>query len=73
MRKSKTTQKYKTPVNLSLPIVLHELSEADAKTNGRTLSDLVASLLREHLKNKGINTDAPIDDIIKEIKNRTDL
>jgi hypothetical protein len=55
--------KRKKAVNLNLPAVLREVSEAYAEANGRSLSTLVEDLLRRHLESKGINAEVTNDQV----------
>lgn len=61
VRRMKAT---KRALNLNLPTVLVEVAEAYAGANGRSMSDFVAQLLRDHLASRSIPYEADLEGVI---------
>lgn len=62
--------KTKKATNLNLPTVLVKVTESYVTANGRSVSELVAQLLREFLGARQIPCEAELSDIIAELRKR---
>lgn len=62
--------KTKKATNLNLPTVLVKVTESYTAANGRSMSELVAQLLREFFGERSIPCEADLADIIAELRKR---
>lgn len=53
--------------NLTLPTIVKNRSEHWAEANGQTLSGLVEDLLRAHLRERGIDCEVPLAELMRQL------
>ena len=70
MRIIRRMMKTKKATNLNLPKVLVTVTESYVAANGRSMSELVAQLLREFLGARSIPCEADLSVIIAELRKR---